>query len=136
MSTQWLGWIGQYRKKIWKLNVPPKVRTFLWQACSNILPTRGNLHRRKLQVEPRCEFCCQSTESIEHVLWECSFARNVWALCRGKIQKCQNAAQDFFFLFRMMVDRLNQEELEQWGRCPGQSGTRVINSTLKKSNGI
>ena len=26
-------------RKIWKLNAPPKVRNFLWQACSNILPT-------------------------------------------------------------------------------------------------
>ena len=34
--------------KIWVLNVLPKVRTFLWRACSNILPTRGNLHKRKL----------------------------------------------------------------------------------------
>ncbi|XP_075654689.1 uncharacterized protein LOC142624833 [Castanea sativa] len=33
--------------KIWKLNVPPKVRTFLWRACSNCLPTRDNLSRRK-----------------------------------------------------------------------------------------
>ena len=34
--------------KIWALNVLPNVRTFLWRACSNILPTRGNLQRRKL----------------------------------------------------------------------------------------
>ena len=28
---------------IWALNVPPKVQTFLWRACSNCLPTRENL---------------------------------------------------------------------------------------------
>ena len=32
--------------KIWTLNVPPKVRMFLWRACSSCLPTRENLHRR------------------------------------------------------------------------------------------
>ena len=35
-------------RKIWKLNAPPKVRNFLWRACSNILPTRENLHRCKM----------------------------------------------------------------------------------------
>ena len=83
-------------KKIWKLNVPPKVRTFLWQACSNILPTRGNLHRRELQVEPTCGLCCQCIETVEHVLWECSLARNVWALSIGKIQKCTNVAHEMY----------------------------------------
>ena len=30
-------------KHIWTLKVTPKVRNFLWRACSNILPTRDNL---------------------------------------------------------------------------------------------
>lgn len=34
---------GSLWKKIWKLNVPPKVQTLMWRACSNILPTRDNL---------------------------------------------------------------------------------------------
>ena len=34
--------------RIWKLNVPPKVRTFIWRACSNCLPTRNNLCQRKV----------------------------------------------------------------------------------------
>ena len=34
-------------KTMWSLNVPPKVRTFLWKACSNILPTHDNLHLKR-----------------------------------------------------------------------------------------
>ena len=67
-----------------------------------------------MQVEPRCGFCYQRSKIAEHVLWTCPFARNVWALCRGKIQKCSNAATDFFSLFRLMVDRLSSNELEKW----------------------
>ena len=33
---------GSVWRKLWQLNVPPKVRMFLWRACSNILPTREN----------------------------------------------------------------------------------------------
>ena len=30
-------------KRLWSLNIPPKVRNFMWRACSNILPTKANL---------------------------------------------------------------------------------------------
>ena len=100
--------------KIWSLKVPPKVKNFMWRACSNILPTRDNLHRRKLHVEPMCGFCCQNSKTAEHVLWTCPFARNVWALCRGKLQKCSNVAIDFFSLFQLLVDRLECDELKKW----------------------
>ena len=42
---------GKLWKKVWFLNVPPKVCTFLWRACSNSLPTleenadRLDMHR-------------------------------------------------------------------------------------------
>ena len=68
-------------KKIWTLKTPPKVKMFVWRACSNILPTRENLHGRKMKIDPQCEICCQKPESIGHLLWECPLARNVWALC-------------------------------------------------------
>ena len=69
----------------------------------------------KMKIDPQCEICCQKPESIGHLLWECPLARNVWALCRGKIQKCSNAEQDFFALFMMMANRLTQMELGQMG---------------------
>ena len=72
------------------------------------------LSGEQMQVEPRCGFCYQRSKTAKHVLWTCPFARNVWALCRGKIQKCSNAATDFFSLFRLMVDRLSSNELEKW----------------------
>ena len=81
-------------KKIWALKVPPKVKTFLWRACSNILPTRDNLFRRKIQIDPICELCSQTRETCDHLLWECPFARNVWAMMKGKVQKCR-----IFFIF-------------------------------------
>ena len=47
----WAGLDRPIWRKIWKLNAPPKVRNFLWQVCSNILPTWENLHRCKMQVD-------------------------------------------------------------------------------------
>ena len=96
------------------LNVPPKVRTFLWRACSNSLPTRANLHRRKVQIESLCGACCQEPETTGHMLWECPPVRNVWALVKGKTQKCSNEARDFFLLFGHMARILESCELERW----------------------
>ena len=52
------------KKKVWALNVLPKVWNFVWRACSNILPTRDNLCKKKLNIAPYCDICCQSPETI------------------------------------------------------------------------
>uniref|UniRef100_A0A7N2R3U7 Reverse transcriptase zinc-binding domain-containing protein n=1 Tax=Quercus lobata TaxID=97700 RepID=A0A7N2R3U7_QUELO len=65
-------------------------------------------------VDPRCEICCKKPESVGHILCECPLARNVWAICKGKIHKCPKDAREFFALFRMLVDRLPEMELDRW----------------------
>ena len=101
-------------KHIWTINVPPKVRNFMWWACSNILPTRDNLQRRRVAVDPQCEFYKQQPEKICHVFWECPFAHNTWALVRGRLQKCPNKASDFFLLLRGLQERLDHGDVEVW----------------------
>ena len=100
--------------KVWRLGVPPKVRNLVWRACSDILPTRANLFRRKIPINPLCTVCGQVDETVTHTLWECPLARNVWALVRGKLQKCGAAAPNFHLLARQMVAKLMGPELELW----------------------
>lgn len=66
---------------IWKLDVPHKVRHFWWRACSNSLATKENLVRRKCGISKSCPICGQSDESIEHLLFYCSWVRAVWFGC-------------------------------------------------------
>ena len=99
---------GPTWNKVLDLKVPLKVRMFLWRACSNCLPTRDKLHQRRVNVDTWCEFCLQQTETVHHILWECPFAQNVWALFSGQTQKCNNVASDFFILFRQMQRKLSQ----------------------------
>nr|GMD63420.1 uncharacterized protein LOC109156589 [Ipomoea batatas] len=37
---------------LWNLNMPPRLRNFLWQAVKGILPTVVNLRARGVDVEP------------------------------------------------------------------------------------
>ena len=42
-------------KRLWKMNVPSKIKNFLWRACSEALPTRSNLAKRKVLDDPTCQ---------------------------------------------------------------------------------
>ena len=96
----------KFWNKMWKLPVPPKVRNFMRRACSDILPTSANLCRMRVLVDPSCTICRQHDETVAHVLWECSLARNVWAMVKGKFQKCNSKAQNFYTLARQMEEKL------------------------------
>jgi len=65
-------------KWIWKLDVMPKVRVFLWQLCHNALPGRGILFHRGLQIDPFCPGCPSEIEDLDHIFMHCHMAKAVW----------------------------------------------------------
>ncbi|KAH9705863.1 putative reverse transcriptase/RNA-dependent DNA polymerase [Citrus sinensis] len=65
-------------RRLWKLDVPSKVKNFLWRAATNVLPTYDNLLRRRVQVLPLCVVCNTCNESIIHILVDCGFAKACW----------------------------------------------------------
>ncbi|KAL0003476.1 hypothetical protein SO802_017257 [Lithocarpus litseifolius] len=65
-------------KKIWSLHVPNRIRTLLWRACCDSLPTRVNLVRRKILQADTCPNCTREPETIAHALWSCSKLDQVW----------------------------------------------------------
>ena len=67
-------------KWIWKLDVAPKIRIFLWQICHNALPSRGTLLRRGIQLDPVCVACSVDIEDTDHLFMHCPMARQVWDL--------------------------------------------------------
>ncbi|KAK9992584.1 hypothetical protein SO802_027569 [Lithocarpus litseifolius] len=66
-------------------SIPPKVCNFVWKACTDILPTRAHLYRRKVPIDPPCLICGQIDETVGHALWECPLAKNVWAVDQGRL---------------------------------------------------
>ncbi|KAK6116072.1 hypothetical protein DH2020_008341 [Rehmannia glutinosa] len=64
--------------KIWKLKLPPKIKHFVWRACTNCLPLRSNLSRRNIVVEPVCAFCRVEMETCWHVFVSCRYCRDCW----------------------------------------------------------
>lgn len=65
-------------KEIWNLPIPPKIRVFLWRACSGILPHKAELFRRHICSNPFCSSCDVEVETIGHVLMDCRGMREFW----------------------------------------------------------
>lgn len=63
---------------LWKTNAPPKLRHFLWRVNSGALAVKARLQTRGIHVNPICSVCGQGSESICHVLFNCTMAKEVW----------------------------------------------------------
>ncbi|KAK9992957.1 hypothetical protein SO802_022660 [Lithocarpus litseifolius] len=70
--------ISVFWKTLWHLKVPSKIRSFAWRACKNILPTKSNLHLRKVLDDQTYEAYSNEEETTGHVLWSCEKAQEVW----------------------------------------------------------
>ena len=64
----------------WKLQCSPKLKHFVWQILSGILPVTKNLHSRRIKCNMQCQIYGDEEESINHVLFECPLALQTWAL--------------------------------------------------------
>ncbi|KAK1397860.1 hypothetical protein POM88_007723 [Heracleum sosnowskyi] len=66
--------------RIWRQKVPPKVQIFLWKVLRGIIPTKELLfHRLGTFIDNRkCDVCMVFLEDLKHILWECTFALQVW----------------------------------------------------------
>ncbi|CAL1361249.1 unnamed protein product [Linum trigynum] len=70
-------------KVLWKLNVQPKVRVFLWKVCREILPVGVNIEEWIDRAAPECPFC-NLVETQMHALHTCDWIRRRWKDCEEK----------------------------------------------------
>lgn len=72
--------MGKVWDIVWKLKVLSKVKFFCWKALRGFLPTRVNLHIRGMDIFIGCSMCSMAVESIDHCLFSCSKAKEIWRL--------------------------------------------------------
>ncbi|KAL5788264.1 hypothetical protein ACOSP7_005213 [Xanthoceras sorbifolium] len=63
---------------LWNLNIPPKIKIFVWRVCLNAIPSLCNLCSRKIVVDSCCSRCGDAPESSAHALFWCSSVRPIW----------------------------------------------------------
>lgn len=63
---------------IWKLQVLPKIKHFLWRVLRCCLPTRERLSQKGIQWPSVCVYCLNNIENSWHIFLNCPRARQVW----------------------------------------------------------
>lgn len=53
---------------IWKIQIPPKLKTFLWLIMHNRLPIKHYLHHIGITLDDHCQICRRHPETINHIL--------------------------------------------------------------------
>jgi hypothetical protein len=66
--------------RLWKGGVLSKVCAFSWKMLLNRIPTKENLHRRRMlqQQNLNCVLCDLAVESTTHLFLHCDKAASVW----------------------------------------------------------
>ena len=73
------GITSPHYKFMWKIKVPMKVKIFLWLMLEDKILTQEVLGVRGCIVQSGCHLCdSTATESRDHLMWECPFARRFW----------------------------------------------------------
>ncbi|KAL2896303.1 hypothetical protein RDABS01_038087 [Bienertia sinuspersici] len=67
-------------ERVWKAQVPPKVKNFAWRAMNNGLPTMVNLVKRNIQVDCICPRCGEEKEDTTHLIVGCMESRFLWKI--------------------------------------------------------
>ncbi|KAK7281570.1 hypothetical protein RIF29_09681 [Crotalaria pallida] len=65
-------------KKLWAVQVIPRVKEIVWRAAKNILPTNQRLLERGIRRDPICPLCGMEVNTITHALLQCKETRCIW----------------------------------------------------------
>ena len=99
-------------KKLWQLNIPPKVRIFAWKMCMNALPTLVNLQRRGINTYDICPACGKEPESNFHIFVKCEVARRVWSCWVNSHVNMMDVNMDIIDIAMELVNLGTSSDLE------------------------
>ena len=101
----------KFWKSLWKLNIPNKVKFFLWRAYTDSIPTVLNLCKRKIVPSSACNHCHVGEETVLHALWSCEAICSVWRSYFPAIPSEFNRASSFRDLLELVVGSSQNSEV-------------------------
>lgn len=104
---------------IWKLDLPGKVRMFLWRLAHNSLPTRMNIKRKHIELDTLCPMCSRLDEDGSHLFLKCKKVKAVWREqqledVRLQLCACQDPHGMFEKIFTLPGEKLLRVAVLQW----------------------
>ncbi|KAL5559711.1 hypothetical protein UlMin_035922 [Ulmus minor] len=70
----------------WKLQIPAKIRIFVWKAYNDWIPTAVNLANHGVPTHKRCLICNEANDTTTHGLWECKAMKPLKVMCKTIFQ--------------------------------------------------
>lgn len=86
------------------MNVPNKVKTFMWRACSDSLPTLKKLVQKTNVSSSLCASCLQAPKDVLHALWGCKNLLKVLSSEFKEPATTNNQFCSFADLFRVLIE--------------------------------
>jgi hypothetical protein len=71
-----------------------------------IIVQEANISRSFMSI------CGLVAESIDHILWSCPSAKDVWAECSPKISKCTSDETDFINIITQLMVQVDEDEMQ------------------------
>ncbi|XP_077252333.1 uncharacterized protein LOC143891674 [Tasmannia lanceolata] len=69
---------ASWHSTIWFSGNIPRHAFSCWQAFLSRLPTKDRLIRHGTKLPPECFLCLHSSESIDHIFFECGYSKWIW----------------------------------------------------------
>lgn len=98
------------KKAVWKIATLPKIKMFLWRALSGAIAVTDRLNSRGLNLNPMCQVCKQDRETINHLLFHCSSAEEIWNISGFPMPALgfsQSLEDNFQFVFNLLSNQSN-----------------------------
>ncbi|QHO00044.1 uncharacterized protein DS421_13g403050 [Arachis hypogaea] len=95
--------------EIWKMQIPNKIKIFLWKASHNIIAVNYNLWKRKITNSPICRICRNGEESVEHAILLCPWTRPTWFGAQIQAIPTDNSIRTFAQWLLETINRIKQE---------------------------
>uniref|UniRef100_A0A2N9G5G6 Reverse transcriptase zinc-binding domain-containing protein n=1 Tax=Fagus sylvatica TaxID=28930 RepID=A0A2N9G5G6_FAGSY len=99
-------------KAVWSLRIPKKCQTFAWRASREALPTRVNLLKRRIPLDPQCENCRNSPEDVLHAVWSCPLIKPTWENEPWILRLRTSHVLDYADLFSKVLEIGSSQDVE------------------------
>ena len=96
---------------IWHIQVPSKLKMFLWRLARQSMPTGTVLEHRHMATENTC-LLCGAVDTWTHALISCPMSASVWALAPEEmvyhmLERGEENPKDWLFALHEILDNSN-----------------------------
>ncbi|KAF9592870.1 hypothetical protein IFM89_018424 [Coptis chinensis] len=78
-----------WSKLVWNSYTHPRVAATAWKLINGCAATDERVQKMGIRLASCCHFCSQSVESLHHILWQCTFAVQLWSWFSSCFQMSQ-----------------------------------------------